>query len=219
MFFSKCNVHCTYIYIYERMGYDTDLDCSTGIWWSLWVCTSTTWVSSWLTVVDVSSFLGWLLANSAILNRNCKHPTLMQLLWWSKAVPSQPAPLPPIRLELLALQLQGFLGPPWARLLIMPSVGTSTVSAHISPSGFLDLLPPADLANKAWCILRIVLLVFWKQCVGGTHWCCFVLWMQVHWVTRCLVCRRSHTSKAHYLQLSHVHCSSEAHNALCSMRD
>ncbi len=132
----------------DRRGYDTDLDCSTGIWWSLGVCVSTASVSSWPTLVEVCSFLGWLLANSVMVNRNCMQPTLIQLLWWSNAVPSQPAPLPPIRLELLALQLQGDLGPPWAWLLITPPEGISTVSLHISPSSFLDPLPPVDLPNQ-----------------------------------------------------------------------
>lgn len=142
------------------MGYDTDLDCSTGIWWSLGVCTSTTSVTSWLTVADASSFLGWLLVNSVMLNRNCMQPTLMQLLWWSNAVPSQPAPLPPIRLELLALQLQGDLGPPWAWLLIIAPAGISTASAHTSPRFFLDLLPPA----KIQCITTIITCITTTRC-------------------------------------------------------
>lgn len=175
------------------MGYDTDLDCSTGIWWSLGVCASTTSVSSWITVVDASSFLGWLLVNSVMLNRNCMQPTLMQLLWWSNAVPSQPAPLPPIRLELLALQLQGDLGPPWAWLLIIAPTGISTASAHTSPRFFLDLLPPADLPwdtthydnhimhykNKMRAVLTDAVLYFGREPTG---WSDVRLVREVTWV-------------------------------------
>lgn len=47
---------------------------------------------------------------STMLKTNCRQPSLMQLPWLSKAVPSQPAPVPPMKLQLLALQLHGLNG-------------------------------------------------------------------------------------------------------------
>ncbi|TNN62625.1 hypothetical protein EYF80_027143 [Liparis tanakae] len=64
----------------------------------------------------VCSSLGCLLANSVMLKTNWRQPSLM-------AVPSQPAPLPPIRLELLALQLHDSSELPCDWLLITPPAG------------------------------------------------------------------------------------------------
>lgn len=58
-------------------------------------------------------------------------------------MPSQPAPLPPIRLELLALQLHDGSEPPWDWLLITPPAGSRPTTELGPSSSSRFLLRPA----------------------------------------------------------------------------
>lgn len=50
----------------------------------------------------------FLVEAAVMLKTKCKQPNLIKLPWCNTAVPSQPAPLPPIKLDPLALQPHGF---------------------------------------------------------------------------------------------------------------
>ena len=51
----------------------------------------------------------FLVAVAVMLKTKCKQPNLIKLPWCNTAVPSQPAPLPPIKLDPLALQPHGLV--------------------------------------------------------------------------------------------------------------